>query len=314
MEAELQFIFIVKKMEDSMLLRAMLMMAGYDKKLMTSVYRWRDGVERAAAGNGKCLLFMDKAFAQDEPDYEGKVRELALEMPIILVEDAGAANQADSEVIELGVQEVLSLREITSNYLAKAVQHAVERHQMRQQIRETALVDTLTGLYNRRGFFKRAEQAVAVATRLNMSVMVLFMDVDHMKWVNDTLSHQEGDVLLVEAANVLRTVFRSTDVIGRLGGDEFAVLLLRQQESAGQRATGRLQAALHKYNSKRKLSYPLSLSIGQAECLKGQTIDLETLLAQADENMYKVKKKKRGQAPSFLADGGDYFREDKGEE
>lgn len=313
MKAELQFIFIVKKMEDSMLVRAMLMMAGYDKKLMTSVYRWRDGVERAAAGNGKCLLFMDKAFAQDEPDYEGKVRELALEMPIILVEDAGA-NQADSEVIELGVQEVLSLREITSNYLAKAVQHAVERHQMRQQIRETALVDTLTGLYNRRGFFKRAEQAVAVATRLNMSVMVLFMDVDHMKWVNDTLGHQEGDVLLVEAANVLRTVFRSTDVIGRLGGDEFAVLLLRQQESAGQRATGRLQAALHKYNSKRKLSYLLSLSIGQAECLKGQPIDLEALLAQADENMYKAKKTKRGQAPSFVADGGDDFREDKGEE
>ena len=182
---------------------------------------------------------------------------------------------------------------------------------MRQQIREASLVDVLTGLYNRRGFLKRSEQELALAKRLNMRVVVVFMDVDYMKWVNDSLGHQEGDILLVEAANILRAVFRSTDVIGRLGGDEFAVLMLRQQENAGKRATERLKTALNMYNSKRNSSYPLSLSIGQAECLKGEVVNLENLLAQADENMYKEKNTKRGQAPSILVSREDDHRKAK---
>ena len=302
MKEEVQFVLIIQKIEDSMLLRAMLMKAGYDKKMMTSVYCWREGIQRAAEGNGMRLLFMDKAFAEFEADYSSIVRQQALEIPIILVEDA-VDNRADTDIIELGVQEVLSLKELTSNYLAKAVQHAVERHHMRQQIREVSLVDVLTGLYNRRGFLQRAEQAVAVAKRLNMSVVVIFMDVDYMKWVNDSLGHQEGDILLVEVANILRTVFRSTDVIGRLGGDEFAVLMLRQRENAGKRATERLQTALNMYNSKRNSPYPLSLSIGQAECKIREAVYLEKLLAQADESMYKEKKTKRGEAPTVLASG-----------
>ena len=306
MKAELQFIFIVHKVEDSMLLRAMLLKAGYDEKMMTSVDRWCDGIQRAAEGNGERLLFLDKAFAKVEADYASIVREMALEIPIILVEDA-IDDRADTDIIELGVQEVLSLKELTSNYLAKAVQHAVERHHMRQQIREVSLADALTGLYNRRGFLKRAEQALAVAKRRNMNVTVVFIDVDYMKWVNDSLGHQEGDILLVEAANILRLVFRSTDVIGRLGGDEFAVLMVRQQEKSGERATERLQAALNKYNSKRNLSYPLSLSIGQAECQKGEAVNLDKLLAQADENMYKRKKAKRGHAPSIFVSGEEDY-------
>ena len=306
MQSELQFFIIVQKMEDSMLMRAMLIKAGYDKKMMTSAYRFREGLQCAAEGNGMKLLFLDKAFAEFEADYSSIVRQQALEIPIILVENA-VDNREYTDVTELGVQEVLSLKELTSNYLAKAVQHAVERHHMRQQIREVSLVDALTGLYNRRGFLQRAEQAVAVAKRLNMSVVVVFMDVDYMKWVNDSLGHQEGDILLVEAANILRAVFRSTDVIGRLGGDEFAVLMLRQQENAGKRATERLKTALNMYNSKRNSSYPLSLSIGQAECLKGEVVNLENLLAQADENMYKRKKAKRGHAPSIFVSGEEDY-------
>ncbi len=289
MEANLQFIFIVQKMEDSMLLRAMLMKIGYDKKMMVSVYRWREGIQRVAEGTGKRLLFLDKVFAKSEMDYVGIVQQQALEMPIILLENA-QESQEDTDIIELGVQEVLSLRELTSNYLAKSVQHAVERHHMRQQIRETSLLDMLTGLYNRRGFLQRAEQAVTMAKRLDMNLVVFFIDVDYMKWVNDTLGHHEGDILLVETANILQTAFRRTDIIGRLGGDEFAILMLGKQENIAKKATIRLQEVLNKYNNKRNLSYSLSISVGQAECLKGQTIDLETLLSQADENMYKEKK------------------------
>ena len=171
---------------------------------------------------------------------------------------------------------------------------------MRQQIRETAMFDTLTGLYNRRGFLQRAEQALCMAQRMDMNVVVFFMDVDYMKWVNDSLGHQEGDILLMETANILRAVVRKTDIVGRVGGDEFAVLILRQQAGIGERMIARLQDTLNKYNKNRKSSYPLSLSVGQAECLKGQTIDLQELLARADEKMYENKKTKRGQSPASL--------------
>lgn len=83
---------------------------------------------------------------------------------------------------------------------------------------------------------------------------------------------------------------------------------LGKQENIAKKATIRLQEVLNKYNNKRNLSYSLSISVGQAECLKGQTIDLETLLSQADENMYKEKKAKRGQAPSLLSNVSNNYR------
>lgn len=299
MKTELHFILVAQKMEDSMLLCAMLLKAGYEKNKMTSVYSWSEGVERLTDSNGACLMFVDKNSMKSEPEYSNLIQKQALVMPIILVEDV-EDNQTNTDIIELGVQEVISLRELTSNYLGKAVQHAVERHHMRQQIRETAMFDTLTGLYNRHGFLQRAEQALCMAQRMDMNVVVFFMDVDYMKWVNDSLGHQEGDILLMETANILRAVVRKTDIVGRVGGDEFAVLILRQQAGIGERMIARLQETLNKYNGNRKISYPLSLSVGQAECLKGQTIDLQELLARADEKMYENKKTKRGQAPASL--------------
>ena len=300
MKAELQFIFIVQKMEDSMLLQAMLMKAGYNKRKMTSVYRWFDGIQRARAYEGMCLLFMDKAFEKTEPDYSNIVRKEAEKRPIILVEEA-VDNQA-GDMLRLGVQEVLSLRELTSNYLEKAVQHAIERHHMRQQIRETALLDSLTGLYNRCGFMEKAEQAVAVSKRLGMSASMVFIDVDYMKWTNESFGHEEGDLLLVEVANLLRGVFRRTDVIGRLGGDEFAVLAMRKTEHAGKSPTVRLKEVLDRYNNRRKQPYPLSISIGQAEYKEGETLDIKDLLTQADKNMCKISQNKKGKTPNGCND------------
>lgn len=298
MKEKLQFLFVVQKMEDSMLLCAMLLKDGYDKSKMKSVYCWpEEPIEQLQGNDDPCLLFIDKAFVQSVPEYVNSIKKQALIMPIILVEDGLDSQTNTSDIIELGVQEVISLRELTSNYLAKAVHHAVERHHMRQQIRETAIFDILTGLYNRRGFMERANQSIAMAKRLKMNVVVLFMDIDHMKWVNDTLGHQEGDALLIETAALLRLVFRKNDVIGRIGGDEFAVLMIREHGGAAERAIYRITEWLRKYNDKRNGEYPLSLSIGKAEGSNACDLDLNKMLAQADEKMYAAKRTKRGKAP-----------------
>jgi diguanylate cyclase (GGDEF)-like protein len=86
------------------------------------------------------------------------------------------------------------------------------------------LSDELTGLGNRRAFFTFGEQRMQSMERTASLGVLIFADVDGLKEVNDSVGHEIGDALLIDAARALRTTFRRTDLIARLGGDEFVVL------------------------------------------------------------------------------------------
>ncbi len=88
-----------------------------------------------------------------------------------------------------------------------------------------SLVDELTGLYNRRGFFSLAEHQFKLTKRNHKSMVLFFGDLDELKTINDTLGHFEGDQALIDTANLLRKTFRETDIMARIGGDEFVVLI-----------------------------------------------------------------------------------------
>ena len=103
---------------------------------------------------------------------------------------------------------------------------------MEMEIRILSLRDGLTGLYNLQGFTLLAEQALRIAQRSQLPVSVLFVDLDNLKQINDTLGHDTGSAFLVETANLLNETFRETDVIGRIGGDEFAVICHVHRRSA----------------------------------------------------------------------------------
>jgi len=105
-----------------------------------------------------------------------------------------------------------------------AASDVTERKRMEESLHAMTMVDDLTGVYNRRGFLTLAEQQLKVARRSKRPVILLYLDVDNLKRVNDTLGHNEGDILLSRAAIVLRRSFREADVLARIGGDEFAVL------------------------------------------------------------------------------------------
>src|SRR5919112_504122 len=108
---------------------------------------------------------------------------------------------------------LISLRDIT------------ERKDLEQQLMQQALHDALTGLPNRALFMNRLELALARARRRESKVAVLFMDLDNFKFVNDSLGHEAGDLLLVAVCNRVQPCLRSEDTIARLGGDEFALLI-----------------------------------------------------------------------------------------
>src|SRR3954454_7275480 len=118
------------------------------------------------------------------------------------------------------------------DYSIWVVRDVSDRLAREQQLREAAdemaqlaTVDDLTGLLNRRGFLTAGQQLVAQAYRARTNLYVVAADVDDLKAVNDAHGHATGDTLLRDVADVLRTTFRSSDVIARVGGDEFAVMV-----------------------------------------------------------------------------------------
>jgi diguanylate cyclase (GGDEF)-like protein/PAS domain S-box-containing protein len=100
-----------------------------------------------------------------------------------------------------------------------------ERKNAEALIRQQAFFDTLTGLPNRRMLRERLEQEIRRSRRDNQQLAILFIDLDHFKEVNDTLGHNSGDQLLIEAARRIRQCVRESDTVARMGGDEFTVIL-----------------------------------------------------------------------------------------
>jgi diguanylate cyclase (GGDEF)-like protein/PAS domain S-box-containing protein len=158
-----------------------------------------------------------------------------------------------------------------------------------EELRALSLVDELTHLYNRRGFFTLGEQQLKIAHRMKKEMLLLFADVDNLKWINDNLGHPEGDQALIDTANVLRETFRDSDIIARFGGDEFVVLAIETPEVSHEILTARLQENLKSYNAKRNSLYALSLSTGVARYTPENPMTFQELLAQADASMYANK-------------------------
>jgi diguanylate cyclase (GGDEF)-like protein len=159
------------------------------------------------------------------------------------------------------------------------------REQTEQAVRQLSLTDELTGLYNRRGFLLLAERELTSARRRQSRSLLLYADLDYLKLANDRFGHAAGDAMLVDAANVLKSVFRATDVVARLGGDEFVVLACDYDSSEEVRQ--RLDKAMDEFH--RRSGRQLSLSVGVAESSLQEGEGLEHLLTQADAAMYANK-------------------------
>jgi len=167
-----------------------------------------------------------------------------------------------------------------------------EHVKLREELINLSLVDALTGLHNRRGFFHLANQQFKVARRTQEAALLIFADVDHMKWINDSLGHQAGDRALIEAADVLRNTFRESDIIGRIGGDEFAVLAIVANVEESGDILARLQRELDARNAEPDRDYRLSLSVGVVDCKPDEAVSFDELMSLADARMYEHKRSK----------------------
>lgn len=165
--------------------------------------------------------------------------------------------------------------------------------QSQQEIRALSLADEITGLRNRRGFFTLAEAELALARRMQRSLLLFYADLDGLKIINDTWGHVEGDRAIRDAAAVLRRTFRDADILARLGGDEFAVLAFSNGEDNADAIVRRLQSNVEELNRTVGRLYRLAISVGVVRCEAVSRTPLDELLAQADAEMYRVKQERR---------------------
>jgi len=165
---------------------------------------------------------------------------------------------------------------------------------LERDIRDLSLRDELTRLYNRRGFYLLAEQALRLAQRSRTPFSVLFIDLDNLKQINDTQGHEMGSQFLREVATLLENFVRRSDVVGRVGGDEF-VIAGQSSETAMRSMAQRLEEAVAARNALPAREYPFSFSLGLATSAEEYSESLEDLLHRADNAMYANKRVKKQQ-------------------
>lgn len=172
------------------------------------------------------------------------------------------------------------------NELEERVQERTSELQAANEaIQRLSICDELTGLYNRRGFYLLAGQELKRAHRQHSVPLVLYLDVDGLKIINDQMGHKTGDLLIAEAARVIKASMRDSDIIGRIGGDEFCIMAVDCDHEA---VKARMKDLIDRFNA-RSTTFKLSISMGSASP-QTQHEKLDSLLSRADQEMYAAKR------------------------
>ena len=157
-------------------------------------------------------------------------------------------------------------------------------------------LDELTGLHNRRGFLRFARAQLDAAALAHRPMLLIFVDLDGLKDINDRLGHPAGDQALVDTGTVLKSTFRERDVVARLGGDEFVVLVTDASLVREPDLLARLAARLEALNARAGREFQLAFSTGVAAFDPAAPEPLEELLSEADSRMYLDKRRRKDSA------------------
>lgn len=174
-----------------------------------------------------------------------------------------------------------------SNILAMSLKNAQEYH----KLKEMAVTDGLTGIYNHKGFRDFIQRELQRSKRYNKPLSLIMIDVDNFKAINDSLGHQAGDYVLRELACCLKSSVRNTDVVARYGGDEFTILLPETETGKAEMLVERILHAIKNHpfewgpeSIKVEISYGISTT---GELKKGE--GEEEFINRADSRLYTAK-------------------------
>lgn len=172
--------------------------------------------------------------------------------------------------------------------------------QQEEEMRNLASYDSLTGLLSRHAFFESANSHISLANRNKSLFVVMLVDLDHFKSINDQYGHPAGDAVLKLFADVVNSVARRSDIVGRLGGEEFAIILPTTSTEEALEFSARLHKAVNQAVLKfgdALIDY--TVSIGLAPSTTARVNNLDNLLTRADLALYQAKRNGRNQTLVF---------------
>jgi diguanylate cyclase (GGDEF)-like protein/PAS domain S-box-containing protein len=172
------------------------------------------------------------------------------------------------------------------------------------ELRMLALTDELTGVHNRRGFRVLADRICKGQHRSAEPLMLVAVDLDRLKQINDHWGHAAGDRALQLVARALVATFRVSDVIGRMGGDEFLCLLPNATDFDDRQVRERLSSRLAKLSAEAREPFPVTATVGTVVLDAMMAADLDTLIRDADASLY-TRKQRQGEAPAVFGAAPD---------
>ncbi len=193
-----------------------------------------------------------------------------------------------------GGDEISGLAVSINGMLESLYHFNLERRDLIQRLESDSLEDALTGLYNRRGFLTIGREYLNLSARNKNPMHLLFLDMDNLKQINDTFGHVSGDEAIVRAAEIIKSVFRGSDIKSRLGGDEFAIFPISTSPQGLKAAISRFHEKTAEFNRSGVCPFTLSFSAGVAGFDPENPSTIDELLDRADKRMYEEKRRKGG--------------------
>ena len=166
----------------------------------------------------------------------------------------------------------------------------IKSHQLEEEMRTLATFDALTGVMTRRAFLAHCETVYQVAIRSQLTLAVIYIDMDDFKKINDTYGHAAGDEVLKSFGSVVNRCKRKSDLIGRIGGEEFSMVLHKTDVDGAVKLSNKIRAIAKSekvFFEGQAIDY--NMSIGVAVLDKANPLPLDQLMRNADSALYQAK-------------------------
>ena len=252
------------------------------------------------------MIFVDH-FLNDGTsiDFLREAEKEGIETPVIVISGQGD-EMIVSQVIQSGAYEYLPKDRINLESVSRVINNTLERARLRNDVKkaqakmtEMSTVDELTKLHNRRYFIEALEGEFERASRYEIEMALIMMDMDHFKGINDTYGHPAGDMVLSEIGRILKEHVRRNDITCRYGGEEFAVILPNASRdniyAAYDRFREMVSEHLFEYESNK---FHITVSIGIA--FSNDAESANDLLSHADQALYNAKESGRNKTVTYM--------------
>lgn len=290
----IRLLLVEDDQDDYIILRDCLMeLAGEVKFELDWVTTYQAGLTQIQRANHDVYLIDHYLGKTSGLDLLKEAIQAGCQEPIIMI-TGKSAPEIDHAALQAGATDYLEKAQITGQLLDRSIRYAMERNRLLKKIRELAVRDALTDLYNRRELHRFLDYELIKCKRYGRKFSILLIDVDHFKEINDHYGHRIGDEVLQQVAHVLLYHTRGCDLPSRYGGDEFIIVL--PETPAGQAWYGaeRLRKVVETLSIQvgnddgRTENLQITISTGVAEYPEDATTT-ETLIDMADKALYQAK-------------------------